>query len=86
MGRYVSALLTLYIRLYEINLGIQDPVNEINIIGRQTFSIRDIQQEWELSLNALNVVMDTFEKGDVQASILGSIVGLTTRQFISRNF
>lgn len=62
--------------------GIQDPVNEENCIGRQTFSIREIQQEWQVSLNALSAAMNDYEK-DVndgrKKSILASIVGLTTR-------
>lgn len=62
--------------------GIQDPVNEHNCIGRQTFSIRDIQQEWQLSLNALSAAIDEYERninGGKEKSILASIVGLTTR-------
>ena len=57
-------------------------MNEVNCIGRQTFSIREIQQEWQISLNALCAAMDDYEK-DVndgrKKSILASIVGLTTR-------
>lgn len=57
-------------------------MNETNYIGRQTFSIREIQQEWQKSLSALYAAMDDYEK-DVnhgrKKSILASIVGLTTR-------
>lgn len=62
--------------------GIQDPVNEMNFIGRQTFSIREIQQEWELSLNALKVALEEYHmdiNGGRQRSLLASIVGLSTR-------
>ena len=62
--------------------GIQDPVNEQNFIGRQTFSIREIQQEWQLSLNALSVAIDEYAmniNGGKERSLLASIVGLTTR-------
>jgi hypothetical protein len=64
------------------NKGIQDPVNEQNSIGQQTFSIREIQQEWQLSLNALSAAIDEYERnidGGRDKSILASIVGLTTR-------
>jgi non-canonical poly(A) RNA polymerase PAPD5/7 len=67
---------------YFLMKGIQDPVNEHNCIGRQTFSIRDIQQEWQLSLNALSAAIDEYERninGGREKSILASIVGLTTR-------
>jgi DNA polymerase sigma len=56
-------------------LCIQDPVNEENYIGRQTFSIREIQYEWQLSFNALTAAMEDYTGG----SVLASIVGLTTR-------
>ena len=62
--------------------GIQDPVNEENCIGRQTFSIREIQKEWALSLNALSVALKEYNldvNGGRQKSLLASIVGLTTR-------
>lgn len=63
-------------------VGIQDPVNEENYIGNQTFSIREIQQEWRLSMNALTVAIEEYTK-DInngrKSSLLGSIVGLTTR-------
>jgi len=63
-------------------IGILDPVNEENWIGRQTFSIREIQEEWGLSFMALGVAMEEFS-GDVNGgrgkSLLGSVVGLTTR-------
>jgi non-canonical poly(A) RNA polymerase PAPD5/7 len=65
-----------------LTLGIQDPVNEQNFIGRQTFSIREIQQEWQLSLNALSVAIDEYAmniNGGRERSLLASIVGLTTR-------
>src|SRR5271154_6275784 len=66
-----------YIRKQEMDysLCIEDPVNETNWIGRQTFSIREIQQEWKLSLNALMAAIDEYNGG----SLLASIVGLTTR-------
>ena len=63
-------------------VGIQDPVNEQNYIGNQTFSIREIQQEWRLSMNALTVAIEEYTN-DInngrKSSLLGSIVGLTTR-------
>jgi non-canonical poly(A) RNA polymerase PAPD5/7 len=64
------------------SLCIQDPVNEDNCIGRQTFSIHEIQQEWQLSANALSVAIDEYEmdiNGGRERSLLASIVGLTTR-------
>ena len=54
----------------------------MNFIGRQTFSIREIQQEWELSLNALKVALEEYNmdiNGGKQRSLLASIVGLSTR-------
>ena len=63
-------------------VGIQDPVNEENCIGRQTFSIREIQKEWALSCNALTVAIEEYERdvhGGREKSLLASIVGLTTR-------
>ena len=63
-------------------VGILDPVNEENWIGGQTFSIREIQEEWGLSFTALNVAMEEYT-GDINGgrgkSLLASIVGLTTR-------
>jgi hypothetical protein len=57
-------------------------VNEENCIGRQTFSIREIQQEWHLCLNALSAAIEEYTlniNGGRKNSLLGSIVGLTTR-------
>ena len=57
-------------------------MNEDNCIGRQTFSIQEIQKEWALSLNALTVAIEEFEMnvhGGREKSLLASIVGLTTR-------
>ena len=57
-------------------------MNEENWIGGQTFSIREIQEEWGLSFTALNVAMEE-HIGDINGgrgkSLLASIVGLTTR-------
>jgi len=68
-----------------LGVGIQDPVNEENCIGRQTFSIREIQKEWALSCNALTVAIEEYEMdvhGGREKSLLASIVGLTTRYFL----
>jgi hypothetical protein len=57
-------------------------VNEDNCLGGQTFSIREIQQEWQLSHNALSIAIDEYEtnfNGGREKSILASILGLTTR-------
>lgn len=63
-------------------IGILDPVNEENWIGGQTFSIREIQEEWGLSFTALSVAIEEFTgnvNGGREKSLLASIVGLTTR-------
>jgi hypothetical protein len=67
-------------------IAIQDPVNEENYIGGQTFSIREIQQEWNLSENALSVAIDEYTmniNGGRGRSLLASIVGLTTRYHLN---
>jgi hypothetical protein len=62
--------------------GILDPVNEGNCIGGQTFSIKEIQEEWRLSLTALKFAMQEYTSNTHEGrekSLLASIVGLTTR-------
>ena len=63
-------------------VGILDPVNEENCIGGQTFSIKEIQEEWRLSLTALKVATQEYTSNmneGREKSLLASIVGLTTR-------
>jgi hypothetical protein len=66
--------------------GIQDPVNEENYIGRQTFSAQEIQQEWHLSEIALSAAINEYAmdiNGGRKLSLLASIVGLTTRYHLN---
>jgi non-canonical poly(A) RNA polymerase PAPD5/7 len=74
--------LSLCISLVSLIIGIQDPVNPTNCIGRQTFSIKEIQREWHQSHNALTVAIKEYDddiNGGRERSLLASIVGLTTR-------
>ena len=57
-------------------------MNEENCIGGQTFSIQEIQEEWRLSLTALDVALEEYtlnRNGGREKSLLASMVGLTTR-------
>jgi hypothetical protein len=70
----------------KLMIGIQDPVNEENYIGGQTFSAREIQQEWHLSENALSAAINEYAmniNGGREQSLLASIVGLTTRYHLN---